>query len=108
MIHYNIYQEEEYKYWYETQTFKSKRQILKRLSKIEESGHFGHINDLDEDGDDLKELKFNDGRRIYYVIIPVDNVILLLGGNKNGQDKDIKKARGIIAKAKNKAKTRRF
>ena len=108
MTNYRIYRDEEYNVWYEMQTNKSKRQILKHLSKIEEDGHFGHINDLDEDNDDLKELKFNDGRRIYYIIIPIDNVILLLGDNKNGQDKDIKKARGIIAKAQNRAKARRF
>lgn len=41
---------------------------------------------------------FNDGRRIYYVIIPENNVLLLLGGNKNGQDKDIRQARKIYYK----------
>ncbi len=107
MPRYRIYKNTEYSEWFNTQTFKSQQQILKRLEKIENHGHFGHINDdLDEDGDGLAELKFNDGRRIYYVILPVDNVILLLGGNKNGQDKDIKKARGLIAKAKNRAATR--
>jgi len=47
----------------------------------------------------LWELNFNDGRRIYYTIIPEKNLILLLGGNKNGQKKDIQKARKIIAEA---------
>lgn len=105
---YRIYKDEEgyFDDWFETQTNKSKRQILDRFSKIENDGYFGHIRDLDEDGDGLEELKFNDGRRIYYVIIPVSNVIILLGGNKNGQDKDIKRARGIIAKAKSRSKIR--
>ncbi|MCE5315745.1 MAG: type II toxin-antitoxin system RelE/ParE family toxin [Parachlamydia sp.] len=99
MLLYKIYTVTEYSDWYEAQTYKSQRQVAKRLSKIEEEGYFGHGRDLDENGDGLQELKFNDGRRIYYVIIPEDNVVLLLGGNKNGQDKDIKKARGIISKA---------
>jgi len=107
-MQYSIYESEEYLDWLITQTFKSKRQIENRLLKIEDEGHFGHIGYLDKDGDDLRELKFNDGRRIYYVIIPVAHVILLLGGNKNGQDKDIKKARNLIAKAKNRAKARGF
>lgn len=103
---YKIYTDLEYDIWFEEQTLKSQRQILDRLSKIEEYGHFGHIRDLDEEEDGLQEIKFNDGRRIYYIIIPINNVILLLGGNKNGQDKDIKKARNIIAKAQNRAKDR--
>ena len=76
-----IYPMPQYDEWYETQTEKSKFQIEKRLDKIKTDGHFGHIRDLD---DGLAEIKFNDGRRIYYTIIPVNNVVLLLGGNKNG------------------------
>lgn len=106
MTEYTISDLEEYREWFETQTRKSKRQIFKRLENIESEGHFGHFRNLDKAGDGLHELKFNDGRRIYYIIIPIANVILLLGGNKNGQDKDIKKARNIIKEAKNRAKTR--
>lgn len=61
------------------QSEKSKLQIEKRLDRIKDEDHFGHIRNL---GDGLVELKFNDGRRIYYTIIPVNNVILLLGGGK--------------------------
>jgi len=99
---YKIYSMTQYDEWYETQTGKSKFQIEKRLDKIKTYGHFGHIRD--DIGDGLAELKFNDGRRIYYTIIPENNVILLLGGNKNGQDSDIRKAKSIIAKAKERAK----
>lgn len=93
---YSIKDTEEYRDWFAQQTHKSQRQIFERLEKIKNHGHFGHIND--DLGDDLIELKFNDGRRIYYVIIPVSNVILLLGGNKNGQTKDINKAKAIFRK----------
>jgi putative addiction module killer protein len=99
---YSIYPMPQYEEWLETQTEKSRLQVEKRLDKVRE-GHFGHIRPLDHG---LVELKFNDGRRIYYTIIPVNNVILLLGGGKNGQDSDIKKATNIIEKAKNKAKER--
>lgn len=99
---YSIYPMPQYEEWFQTQTEKSKLQIEKRLDKIKE-GHFGHIRDLN---DGLMELKFNDGRRIYYTIIPVNNVILLLGGGKNGQNSDIKKAKNSIEKAKEKAKKR--
>lgn len=57
MTKYTIHTLDDYDEWIETQTLKSRRQILKRLEKNTE-GHFGHINDLDEDGDGLQELKF--------------------------------------------------
>lgn len=98
---YKIYLMPQYEEWFDSQTNKSKFQIEKRLNNIKCIGHFGHIRNLDSG---LAELKFNDGRRIYYTIIPVNNVILLLGGSKNGQESDIRKARNIIAQAKEKAK----
>jgi putative addiction module killer protein len=93
-MHYITFETEEYSDWLASQTLKSRRQIQDRLSKIEDEGYFGHNKYLEDE--DLWELKFNDGRRIYYVIVKETNVILLLGGNKNGQDKDIKKASKIL------------
>jgi putative addiction module killer protein len=98
-----IYPLPNYQNWYQTQTEKSKLQIEKRLDKIKQDGHFGHVRDLDEG---LFEIKFNDGRRIYYTIVPVNNVLLLLGGSKNGQDSDIRKAKNSIDKARENAKKR--
>lgn len=93
MTKYSIYKTENYNDWIKTQSLKSQRQILERLLKIEENGHFGHIRNLGK----ISELKFADGRRIYYGIVPHATVILLLGGNKNGQEKDIKKAAKIFS-----------
>ncbi len=91
-----VYETEEYGEWVKSQTLKSRQQIQARILKIEEEGHFGHNKFL---GDrEIWELKFNDGRRIYYAHIPELKIILLLGGNKNGQDKDIKKAASILKK----------
>ena len=92
-MHYTTFETEEYSDWLDLQTLKSRRQILDRISKIEDDGYFGNHKYLEDD--DLWELKFNDGRRIYYVTVKETNVILLLGGNKNGQDKDINKAEKI-------------
>lgn len=95
MPKYTVYETGEYKEWTLTQTLKSQRQIYQRVLNIEEEGHFGHHKHLEKN---LWELKFNDGRRIYYTIIPAEKIILLLGGNKNGQDKDIQKASKILSK----------
>ncbi len=89
---YDIYMTTEYEEWFEEQSDKHKIQISKRVSKIEEHGHFGRVKHLNNN---IYELKWDGGRRIYYSIIPTKNVLLLLGGNKNGQDKDIKKAEKI-------------
>jgi len=88
----------EYIEWYESQRPKEKAQIAKRLANIEENEHFGSVRDL---GDFLSELKWVNGRRIYYSVMEDDSgdlTLLILGGNKNGQDSDIKKARKVLKK----------
>ena len=74
--------------WYNSLD-KSLRLIVdKRLSKVER-GLYGKIRRLSEE---LYELKFDNGLRIYY--IEIDNTIVLLftGGNKSKQSKDIETA----------------
>lgn len=93
--HYTIATAEEYDEWYEKQTVKDKVQIDSRLIKIQDEGYFGTIKDLEED---LYELKWVGGRRIYYAYLEEENILLLLGGNKNGQNKDIARARKILSK----------
>lgn len=43
---------------------------------IKRDSHFGYTRDL---GDDLYELKFNDGRRIYYTILPINKCYFIVG-----------------------------
>jgi putative addiction module killer protein len=46
-------------------------------------------------------LKWGNGRRIYFTLVKDENdniIILLLGGNKNSQDKDIQRAKSILKK----------
>ncbi len=64
---------------------------------MRESEHYGHAKKLSSV---LSELKFNNGNRIYFTekIINGKTVILILGGNKNGQEKDIKKAQKTAEK----------
>lgn len=86
-----------YDSWFEAQPPKFQAQIEKRLSNISVHGHFGHIRNLT---DGLAEIKFNNGSRIYFVVKASKEkiIVLLLGGNKNGQDKDIKKAKSFLNK----------
>jgi putative addiction module killer protein len=88
---------EEYLNWVEKQTLKIRIQIDGRLERIREAGHYGSMRELSSI---LFEIKFNNGNRIYYTekIIEGRTVILILGGNKNGQEKDIKRAQKIAEK----------
>jgi putative addiction module killer protein len=71
-----------------------KIKILARLDRIE-NGNFGDHKQIDKN---LFELRFffGAGYRIYYTIKGKTVVILLTGGNKTTQAKDIKKAMAFL------------
>jgi putative addiction module killer protein len=92
---YEIEKTEQYETWFKEQAPKMQAQIEKRLLNIKAHEHFGHAKQLDAT---LSEIKFNNGIRIYFVIKIAKNkvLVLLLGGNKNGQSKDIAKAKSLL------------
>ena len=92
---YTIYNTPEYDEWLDEQTAKSQVQVRSRVANIQDEGHFG---DHKEVGDGIYELRWKNGRRVYYAEIPEKEILLLLGGNKNGQDKDIRQAKKIFNK----------
>src|SRR5438105_209607 len=103
---YKISKDPKFEEWLDAQSARSQTQILKRLSNIEQYGHFGdHKSVSDYETGFLKnriwELRWKDGRRVYYAYIPEQRILLLLGGNKNGQDKDVTQAKSIFIKATN-------
>ncbi len=91
---YKIAKTTEYTDWLSSESMKSRFQIAKRLEKIESHGHFGTIRE--DLGDGICELKWGNGRRVYYAYIAEAKILLLLGGNKNGQDYDIAQAKKIL------------
>jgi putative addiction module killer protein len=100
---YCILQTPEYREWINNEPPRSQVQINKRLSMIKFDGHFGDHKSVSfcEKGelkDKVWELRWMDGRRIYYAYIPEKKILLLLGGNKNGQNKDVSKAKAIYLK----------
>lgn len=92
---YRVLRTDEFNEWLSSEAPKSQAQIESRIMHIQYDGHFGIINDV---GNDVLELKWKDGRRIYYVHLFKENILLLLGGNKNGQSYDINKAKKILRK----------
>ncbi len=90
----NIERTPEFIDWFRKQTEKSKAQIDARLKNIELFDYFGDHKAL---GEKLLELKWKNGRRVYYSLIAKHELTLvLLGGIKNAQKKDIEKARKIL------------
>lgn len=94
-MRYRLITSDEYGEWVAKETMKSRVQVAKRLSAIEIDGYFGDHKDLEGE---VCELRWKNGRRVYYACVPESSVILLLGGNKNGQDKDITQAKKILKK----------
>ena len=79
---------------------KAKAKILFRIQKLENDEHFGDCKSV---GNGIKELRINfaKGYRIYFKEKDEKIVILLVGGDKSSQDKDIKKAKEIWKKLNN-------
>jgi putative addiction module killer protein len=92
---YRIFRTEEFKDWMENESLKSQVQVEKRISNIELEGHFGTSKDV---GPNVLELKWKNGRRVYYAYLEERKILLLLGGNKNGQSYDIAQAEKIFKK----------
>ena len=70
-----------------------------RLDRIRESRHFGDFRPL---GDGLYELRWKNGTRVYFSYVTGDGgrmVLMLWGGAKNGQGRDIVKARKLQGRA---------
>ena len=79
---------------------RAKAKILVRLQKLETEGHFGDCKPV---GNGINELKISyaKGYRIYFKEINGKIIILLIGGDKSTQQKDIEKAKAIWSKLKN-------
>ena len=94
-MYYEIQYTAVYEEWFEKLKNKTaKNKILVRLARIE-NGNFGNIKQLTSNLFELK-LVYGPGYRIYYTI--QDNIVVLLinGGDKSSQQKDIKKAKELL------------
>lgn len=90
----------EFSKWFrKLKNLSAKAKILSRIQKLENEGHFGDCKPV---GDGINELKINyaKGYRVYFKEQHGKIIILLLGGDKSTQQKDIERAKEIWNKLK--------
>lgn len=83
----------EFETWYQSLRDKEQIQIDARLERIESAEHFGDAKYL---GNGLAELRWKNGWRVYFFKESLTGIVLLIGGSKNAQEKDIQKARLLL------------
>ncbi len=78
---------------------RAKAKILFRIQKIENDEHFG---DCEPVGNGIRELKIDyaKGYRVYFNESDGKIIILLIGGDKSTQQRDIEKAKEILKRLK--------
>ena len=79
---------------------RARSKILFRIQKLETDEHFGDCKPV---GDGISEMRINyaKGYRVYFKEKESKIIILLIGGNKSSQQKDIEKAKKIWNRIKN-------
>jgi putative addiction module killer protein len=98
---YLIEKTEEFDKWLrKLKDLRAKAKILVRIQKLETNEHFGDCVPV---GDGIRELKIDyaKGYRIYFKEKDGKIIILLVGGEKSTQHKDIVRAKLILFSLKN-------
>lgn len=80
---------------------RAKAKIIFRIQKIENDEYFGDCKPV---GEGISELRINyaKGYRVYFREQDEKIILLLIGGDKSTQQRDIEKAKEIWKKLKNK------
>ena len=86
----------EFAAWYAGLRLKEQAQIEARLFRIEVHAHFGDAKMIHSSTGSLCELRWSNGWRVYFYRDGEASITLLLGGKKNDQKKDIKKAEVLL------------
>ena len=69
----------------------AKAKILFRIQKLESDGHYGDWKSVGEGVLEMR-IHYGKGYRLYFKVKEDQIILLLIGGDKSSQEKDIKKA----------------
>lgn len=90
----DVYKTREFARWFSRlRDRKAKARIQARIDRLEQ-GHFGDVESVGEGISELR-LFYGPGYRIYFTRRASVLVILLTGGDKSSQEKDIAKAKEL-------------
>ena len=91
-----ILQTDEFTKWMKLRDTDAKARINVRIRRISLTGNFGDVKPV---GDGVYELRidYGPGYRVYYSQRGSEIVLLLIGGDKSSQQKDIDKAKRLNA-----------
>ena len=92
---------EEFAEWFSSLRSKEQAQIEARLYRIEAYDHFGDCRPIEGIAVPLAELRWKNGWRVYFYRDGINTIKLLIGGKKNDQKRDIKKATVLLGKYAN-------
>jgi len=89
-----VEQSDEFKLWLsKLRDMVARAAILTRINRL----RLGNSGDSESVGEGVSELRVDVGKgyRVYYTRIGLQLVLLLIGGDKSSQDRDIKKAKSL-------------
>lgn len=94
-MEYQIETTVQFETWLNSLSITNSARIQARIDRVQQ-GNFGDYKSL---GDDLYELRFffGSGYRVYYTVRDGKIVLLIAGGDKSRQRKDIKHAKHILS-----------
>lgn len=95
-VAFTIFKTSHFEEWFKKQSKETKAKVQIRLDRIAIDGHFGFTNFFDG----IVELKWKSGLRIYTARLGQIVIVVLAGGTKHGQSKDIKKAKKLLEEVK--------
>lgn len=91
-----VVQSRTFEQWFDDlRDLRARNQIVKRLLRANE----GHLGDIKSIGTGLSELRIHSGPgyRLYCAIKGQELIVLLVGGDKSSQMRDIRRAREVLA-----------
>lgn len=93
---YRIVETTEFTIWINSISYIARQSVFARLTRIKLEGHFGDVKRIDKS---LAELRWKNGTRVYFAYY-VDEIgrtiVVILGGSKKTQKRDILKAKRIL------------